>query len=164
MGKRGEEVVEVVMVGADQELVGDHLDEAGFVPERCEELGVAEADALSFVESAGIERAAGERQVLRNPDLNARPGNPRPARLDERRARVDGGNVLGADDGRKLAGGSSRAAAHVEHALPGPDRGGAGQPGRELPTVAPQVAVICLGGGGHAAGRSDAPTGEIRAW
>ena len=68
-----------------------------------------------------VEGLVLERKRLRRREADIGAGDVRAALLDERLGRVDGGDVVGTDhageDGRQR----TRAAADVEHALPGSD-------------------------------------------
>src|SRR5262249_6082021 len=87
------------------------------------------------------EGAVRPRQLFGRSVAEIGPGHPGLAGFEHRR-RVDAGDVLGADAARQLLGQDARAAAHVEHVLPGIDAAVVRKDGRKLGRPAAQEAVV----------------------
>src|SRR3954447_23913755 len=108
------------------------------------------------VKAVGVERKLFGRRLA-----HGGPGDAGPARLHERRGRVDGGDAIVSDDSSQCTRDRARATADVERALPGRHARDFEQPARELVGVAADVALVCVDAGPErpdAARLSHAPT------
>ena len=96
-----------------------------------------------------VERTVGEGQLLGRRLLDGDAGMPLAGGCDERLRRVDRRHRGGAEQAHQLGRQRAGPAAHVEHALPGPNARQQGQLGRERDRVATHEPVVRLGGDGE---------------